>query len=153
MTVGVAEPPGRRVAAAVATYGEPVVAGWCTELVRGSEPEVVGREAALVLGGRHGAILLDDPNADHAWWWRVWGLRGLLYVWDGAAGGRVLAALDDEAWRVREGALRVVARRRLDDDLQRVADLLEDPVARVRSAAARALVRVEAAGRGDLPGR
>ncbi len=112
------------------------------ELARGSGPEAVGREAALVLGGRHGAALLADPTCDHAWWWCVWGLRGLLYVWDDEAARHVLAALDDEAWRVREGALRVVARR-LRRDPQRVSDLLDDPVERVRSAAARALVRLE----------
>jgi hypothetical protein len=39
--------------------------------------------------------------------------------------------------------VRVVARRRLDDDPQSVADLREDPVARVRSAAARALIRLQ----------
>ncbi len=117
--------------------------GWCTDLVRRSTPGGVPREAALVLGGRHAAILVDDPSADHAWWWRVWGLRGLLYVWDDRARGPVVAALTDQAWRVREGALRVIARRLIDDDLQRVSDLREDPVERVRSAAARALVRLE----------
>ena len=118
--------------------------GWCTELARASRPQTVPRDAALALGGRHAALLLDDPTVDHAWWWRVWGLRGLLYVWDDRAGEAVLTALDDEAWRVREGALRVVARRRLDHDPQRVSDLRDDPVGRVRSAAARALVRIEA---------
>lgn len=144
MTVPLAAAPSVRVAAAVDAYGEQVVVGWCTDLVRRSTPRGVPRDAALALGGRHAALLLDDPTVDHAWWWRVWGLRGLLYVWDDRAGAHVLTALDDEAWRVREGALRVVARRCLDDEPQRVSDLRDDPVERVRSAAARALVRIEA---------
>lgn len=143
MLVQLSAAPGARVAAAVGSYGERVVVGWCTKLVRRSAPEAVTREAALVLGGRHAAILVDDPSADHDWWWRVWGLRGLLYVWDDQAREPVVGALTDQVWRVREGALRVIASRRIDDELQRVFDLREDPVERVRSAAARALVRLE----------
>jgi len=55
-----------------------------------------------------------------------------------------MGALNDDAWRVREMALRVVARHRLDDALTTVADLQEDPVPRVRAAASRALVRLSA---------
>ena len=152
MAVQLAAAPRARVAAAVDSYGEQVVVGWCTDLVRRSSPGGVPREAALVLGGRHAAILVDDPSADHAWWWRVWGLRGLLYVWDDRARSTVTGALDDEVWRVREGALRVVARRWIDDDLQQVSDLREDPVERVRSAAARALVRLESGAPPSGPG-
>jgi hypothetical protein len=126
----------------VSAYGEDVVVRWCTDLLDGAGSGAVPSEAGLVLGGRHARLLLADPDADHAWWWRVWGLRGLLYVWDDSARPSVRRALEDDAWRVREGALRVIARRRIDDDLQRVADLREDPVPRVRSAAERALVRV-----------
>jgi hypothetical protein len=39
-------------------------------------------------------------------------------------------------------ALKVVARHRLDDALETVASLRDDPSARVRAAAARALVRL-----------
>ena len=143
MPVRLTDTPRQRVAAAAEEYGDLVVVGWCTDLVAASDPARVTGEAALVLGGRHAQALLADPTADHAWWWRVWGLRGLLHVWDDRASGTVMGALDDEVWRVREGALRVVARRRLDDDLQRISDLREDPVERVRSAAARALVALE----------
>lgn len=133
--------PRERVAAAVGAWGEPVVVGWCVRLLSGAGPGAVPHEAAVVLGGRHALGLLQrpDPTQDH--WWRVWGARGLLYAWDGSASDQVWAALDDEAWRVREGALRVVARHRLDEDPRRLVELADDPVARVRSAAARASVR------------
>lgn len=143
MSVDLAESLRERIARAAAAYGGDVVVGWCIELTGSAGAEAVSSEAALVLGGRHARALLAHPDADHAWWWRVWGLRGLLYVWDESARGAVWRALDDEAWRVREGALRVIARRRLDDAPQRVADLREDPVRRVRSAADRALTGLE----------
>jgi hypothetical protein len=54
----------------------------------------------------------------------------------------VETALNDEAWRVREMALKVVARHRLKDSLATVADLREDASARVRAAASRALMRL-----------
>ncbi len=155
-SVPVSDPPRARIRAAVRAHGEATVVGWCIGLLRGSVPgdvpgDALPGDAALVLGGRHGVALLADPDSDHAWWWQVWGARGLLHAWKPDARGPLLALLDHEQWRVREGALRVVARRRLDDDLQRVADLQDDPVARVRSAASRALARVEAADGRPVP--
>ena len=144
MPVSSPPPRGRGSPPPSRSYGDPVVVGWCTDLVRGSGPEAVPREAALVLGGRHAAILAGRPHARPRL--VVAGLgpaRPPLRLGRPGAARHVLAALDDEAWRVREGALRVVARRRLDDDPQRVSDLRDDPVERVRSAAARALVRLE----------
>lgn len=46
------------------------------------------------------------------------------------------------SWRVREMALKVVARHRLEDALETAAELQDGPVARVRAAARRALVRL-----------
>lgn len=74
----------------------------------------------------------------------MWAARGLLWVWDDVALESVVAALSDDSWRVREMALKVVARHRLDDALEHVAELQEDPVARVRAAAGRALIRLSA---------
>ena len=51
----------------------------------------------------------------------------------------VIDTLTDDAWRVREMALKVVTRYDLDDPHGRVAELLEDPVERVRLQAKRAL--------------
>jgi HEAT repeat protein len=57
-----------------------------------------------------------------------------------------MSALDDEAWRVREMAIKVVARHRLSAALTAVAELQQDPVARVRDAASRALARLVGTG-------
>jgi HEAT repeats len=80
------------------------------------------------------------------YWLRVWGARGLLWVWDDSALGALRFALEDDAWRVREMAVKVVARHRLGDALASVAALQEDPVPRVRAAASRAVTVLTAAG-------
>jgi hypothetical protein len=69
----------------------------------------------------------------------VWGARGLLWAWDGSATPEIRLAIVDEAWRVREMGLTVVARHDLGDLVTDVAAARDDPVARVRKAADRAL--------------
>lgn len=66
----------------------------------------------------------------------------LLWAWDDMAFSSVTSALRDDAWRVREMALKVVSRHRLEDALAIVADLQEDSAGRVRAAASRALIRL-----------
>jgi HEAT repeat protein len=109
-------------------------------LLRGEE---VDAELITVLGGRHAEALLperiDDPV--QRYWLRVWAARGLLWCWDDVATEALIGALDDDAWRVREMALKVVARHRVEKAIDKVAQLQDDPVARVRAAAARALVQ------------
>lgn len=80
------------------------------------------------------------------YWLRVWAARALLYAWDEMARVAVLDALADEAWRVREMAAKVVARRLLGEALAAVAELRQDPVSRVRLAAERATAILTAAG-------
>jgi len=53
-----------------------------------------------------------------------------------------MRALNDDAWRVREMALKVVARQLLDAALPAISDLHTDPNARVRRAAERAADRL-----------
>ncbi len=119
-----------------------VVAG-CVALIRGDysdEPfirELGGEGAAYVLSGH--------SRVDDRYWFRTWGARGLLYVWDDAALPGLLDAAADEHWRVREMAAKVVARHRLDDALAEVVRLRDDPVPRVRAAAERALARLTGA--------
>ncbi|MCK0113367.1 hypothetical protein MWU75_14550 [Ornithinimicrobium sp. F0845] len=116
------------LASAAEVLGEDTVADWCVRLV-------LGQERA------------DDP--DLAWlggtedwaayWRRVWGARGLLYVWDDSALAAVSVALRDEHWRVREMGLKVVRAHGLSELTGEVADLRKDDNARVRAAAERAL--------------
>jgi hypothetical protein len=119
-----------------------VVAG-CRALVRGEQADP---DLLLVLGGPPARRFLDGAVHDDKYWLRVWGARGLLWVWDDAATPEVLLALGDDAWRVREMALKVIARQRVGDLVTEVAAARNDPVARVRHAAARALTLLTASG-------
>jgi HEAT repeat protein len=122
-----------------------VVAG-CVALLAGGDADY-----ALVraLGGPAAdSVLGPHPRQDQRYFLRVWAARALLYAWDDAAPGlqaAVLAALADESWRVREMAAKLVARRELGEGLTAVAGLQQDPVPRVRAAAARATAVLSAA--------
>jgi hypothetical protein len=122
-----------------ARRGKDAVVAGCMELLGGGDADA---ELILALGGppARGVVTGEVPQQDY--WLRVWATRGLLWAWDDVAVGSVDVALSDDAWRVREMALKVVARHRLEDALLKVADLQDDPVPRVRAAAARALMRI-----------
>lgn len=117
-----------------------VVAG-CVDLLAGrdTDPGLV-----VALGGPAAPRVISGENKQY--WLRVWGARGLLWAWDDIAAASVAAALRDEHWRVREMACKVIARQRVGDALAVVAELRDDPVQRVRDAAARAVVLLTAAG-------
>ena len=120
-----------------------VVAG-CIELLAGRDADPA---LSYALGGPAAASVLGPhPRRDQRYFLRVWAARALLYAWDDRAAGAVLAALADPSWRVREMALKVVARRKLGDGLAAVAALRGDPVPRVRAAAQRATEVLTAAG-------
>jgi hypothetical protein len=100
----------------------------------------------IALAGPPARYVLDTgPAPVHLYWLRVWGARGLLYAWDDTARPAVLAALQDEHWRVREMAAKVVARHLLGEATDAVAELRTDQVARVRQAAGRAVTLLTAA--------
>lgn len=83
-----------------------------------------------------------QPGPDY--WLRVWAARGLLYAWHGSARSAVRSALTDEAWRVREMALRVVAQHRLGEERASVEAMCLDDSVRVRAAATKTLRRLDA---------
>ncbi|GAB6987855.1 HEAT repeat domain-containing protein [Nocardioides sp.] len=115
-----------------------VVAGCVELLTKGdADPDLI-----LALGGPPARWVVTGEPPGPPYWLRVWALRGLLWAWDARARSAVDTALQDEAWRVREMALRVVARHRLEDAVTTAADLQDDPNARVRAAASRALARL-----------
>jgi HEAT repeat len=111
----------------------------CVGLIQGGDGDA---ELLAVLAGPAARGFIDTPDRRDRYWLRVWGVRGLLWGWDetGLAGLKV--ALQDDAWRVREMAAKVVARHLVGECLREVARLTDDPVPRVRSAAQRALVRL-----------
>lgn len=115
----------------------------CRALVRGED---VDAGLLLALGGPAADKFLDGADHGDDYWMRVWGVRGLLWVWDDSATGEIRVALSDESWRVREMAAKVAARHRLDSVLAEVEDLQHDDNARVRRAAERALVAIATAG-------
>jgi len=124
--------------------GEDQVVARCVALLRGGETDL---EFARAIGGPAAdSVLGPHPRRDQRYFLRVWAARALLYAWDDAAAKAVIAAADDEAWRVREMAAKVVARRGLGEALAAVAALQQDPVPRVRAAAARALAVLTVTG-------
>ncbi|WP_256837878.1 hypothetical protein [Ornithinimicrobium faecis] len=116
------------LASAADTLGEDRAVDWCARLILGQErsddPDLAW------LGGTE-----DWPD----YWRRVWGARGLLYVWDDGALEAIATALADEHWRVREMGLKVVRAHGLSGLTGETAELREDTNARVRAAAERAL--------------
>lgn len=119
-----------------ARIGRPAFVAGCVAILNGE-----GSDDALVvaLGGPAARRVLDGYEGGRAGYWpKVWAARGLLHVWEDEAGRAVISATADPAWRVREMSLRVIARHRLDDALEELPRLLEDPVRRVRDAAVRA---------------
>ena len=126
-------PIEKRLAAAVAEFGEDAVVLRSLSLLAGHNE---GEDFLLYLGGEHARGILE--GAPVLYWPELWGTRALLYVWNDSAAVAVTAALNNQAWRVREMATRVAAARRLAVEPV-LAELLTDDVARVRAAAARAL--------------
>ena len=136
--------PHRSIEAACGRRGTGTVVRECLTLLGGGDADPSTVEA---LAGPGAPRLLDAPP-EQRYWLRVWGARGLLWAlaMPGAPAadakrvcGPLLEALGDEHWRVREMALKVVARYRLDDAQPAVVGLLDDATPRVRTAAARAL--------------
>ena len=106
----------------------------CVAVLRGGvDPEFIG-----VLAGSAADRFFDGAEHADTYWFRVWALRGLLWVWGSAAASAVRDALRDESWRVREMAAKVVAKHQVRAAAGAVTRLREDPVPRVRAAAERA---------------
>lgn len=136
---------------------------------RGSTPRVLVASACEVFGTEEvrdwcaglavGAVAVDAADRPHIGWlggttgwpehWaRAWGARGLLHLGPPVDEAVLRAMLGDPQWRVRESALKVVARWRLDPGEAVLLGLTDDPVERVRVQAWRALGRPAAGSRG-----
>jgi HEAT repeats len=141
LTVDLRAAPRTRIAAEVAARGRRQFVTDCVAVLEGGHPD---RQLLDVLGGRSVPGVLADLET-HGYWLRVWAVRGLLWQWDDTALPALMRAFDDEAWRVREMALKVVARHLVDDALEPALGLRADPVPRVRAAAERAVATLTAA--------
>ncbi|MGA8428023.1 MAG: HEAT repeat domain-containing protein [Candidatus Dormiibacterota bacterium] len=129
--------PEQSVVAECARRGISAVVSGCIQILEGGESDDA---LMLALGGPHARLVLAGREGGRAGYWpRVWAMRGLLYVWDDVATRAVIAATNDESWRVREMAAKVCRRHRLEGAFDAVARLQDDPVARVQAAAERAV--------------
>lgn len=131
--------PRQSIEAECARRGRDAVTDGCVRLLADG---LVDPSLLLVLAGPGAQKFLDGGEHSDTYWLRVWALRGLLWAWGDQATPVVVAALADEHWRVREMALKVVARHGVDDALEAAATLRGDPVERVRVGAGRAVVRL-----------
>jgi hypothetical protein len=105
----------------------------------------VDTELVEILGGAGAReVLAGRWDGPLGYWVRTWSLRAFLYAWDPVAVPVVIRALDDEHWRVREMACKVLAKRKVSDpEAKRALTAgLGDGTPRVRAAAARALRRM-----------
>jgi HEAT repeats len=135
--------PRQRVEALAARRGNAFVVGSSIDLLGGRE---VDGSVIFILGGAPGRWAIDGGSPGPDYWLRVWALRALLWVWDDAATSALLAALADEAWRVREMAAKVAGRHVVDDALPLLIERRDDPVRRVRIAASRSVEKLTLAG-------
>jgi HEAT repeats len=137
--------PRESIAAECQRRGKAAVVSGCIDLLHGHSD---GHDSlVLALGGplaEH--VLGGGAGGTDGYWPRVWAARGLLHEWDDRATGAIVRATTDDAWRVREMAAKVIARHRVGDGLDAVAELRDDPVPRVRAAAGRALVILTSSG-------
>lgn len=131
--------PRQRVTAAVERDGETAFVHRCLDLMAGAPVDPTLLE---VLGGNSApAVLAGREGGPTGYWPRTWAMRALLYAWDPAAEDTVVAACDDEHWRVREMAAKVLPHRNVTSASSERAllRLTEDGHARVKVAANRAL--------------
>lgn len=120
-----------------AQIGEVDAARACADLLAADDPRNQA-EILLFLGGSAGESVLDGGRWK-PYWARVWGARGLLYVWTDAAAPVVVQRLEDEHWRVAEMCVKVAAKREIGEAGPGVAALSTHELARVRAAVFRAL--------------
>lgn len=133
--------PSMLIGLAVERWGPRGLMDRCVRLYHkmdwGDEPELMS-----FLAGRAGPRWVELGLGSQGYFVRTWALRAMLYAWHESGSTTVIDALEDEHWRPREMALKVVAKRRVDGDVAAVARLQDDPVPRVRAAARRALERL-----------
>jgi hypothetical protein len=135
--------PKERVEAECARRGRHELIAGCVRLVGGDYDDVALLTALAPEGS---AKFFDGREHDDEYWFRVWGMRGLLWAWDDAGLAAIRVGVTDEAWRVREMAAKVVARHLVGDALPLMTGLWDDPVPRVRAAADRAVAALTLAG-------
>jgi HEAT repeat protein len=134
--------PREAIEAECGRRGKDELVAGCVALLRAQPVD----EALVSALGVAAAPSVLDGGPESQYWLRVWGARGLLWAWDEAAVPALLEALDDEHWRVREMAAKVVARHLVGAAFETVEARCADPVPRVAAAAQRAIRALVSAG-------
>jgi hypothetical protein len=120
-----------------ARRGVSAVVSRCVAILNGREAD---DDFLLVLAGPAAESVINGlAGGKDGYWPRVWAMRALLYAWEDRASAVVIGGTADDAWRVREMALKVMARQRLGEGLEPALGLQRDTVRRVRAAAERAV--------------
>jgi hypothetical protein len=134
-------PVGELVRELAAHVGVAATVGLCVALLEGADRNDHPDAMPYFTG-----VVFDEdspiyyPSQWKDYWVRTWGARGLLYVWDDAAGPAVVAGLRDEHWRPAEMCLKVSTKRELGEAGPRAAELaVEGELPRVRVQALRTL--------------
>ncbi|MBK5306079.1 MAG: HEAT repeat domain-containing protein [Frankiaceae bacterium] len=135
--------PRELVDAECSRRGRAAFIAGCRRLVAGDYNDT---SLIVALAPEGSAKYFDGQPHDDEYWFRVWGIRGLLWAWDDSATDAVVTGAADETWRVREMAAKVVARHLVGDALPLMVGLRNDPVPRVRAAAERAVRLLSDAG-------
>lgn len=134
--------PAVLVGLAVERWGSRGLMDRCVRLYRdmqwGDEPELMA-----YLAGAQGLRWVELGFGVQDYFVRTWALRAMLYAWDDSAEPAVIRALQDEHWRPREMALKVVAKRQIACQAKAASMMRDDPVPRVRAAAQRAMHRLD----------
>jgi hypothetical protein len=128
--------PGVLIAELRDLVGESVAVAVCIELLQGAPAEDF-RDELWYFGAQATPGVLEGRWASY--WTRVWGARGLLYVWDPVAAPTVIAGLADPAWRVAEMCLKVSSLRELAEAGDPAVSLSTHELPRVRANAVRTL--------------
>jgi hypothetical protein len=130
--------PKESVLAEVRRVGLEEVVARCRDILSGRG---VDDRFLFVLAGPASRQVLDGREGGRDGYWpRVWALRGLRYAYSDAAATSVIEATADRSWRVREMAAKIIGTHAIDDGLDALSRLVDDPVPRVRGAAAGARV-------------
>jgi HEAT repeat protein len=129
--------PRESWAALARGVGEGEAARRCVAMLTADSPADVA-DTLLRLGDTAPQALRPD-SPWKPYWVRVWGARGLLYVWDESCASPVVQGLRDEHWRVAEMCLKVSAKRELGEAAPGAVALSGHELPRVRAAVARDL--------------
>jgi len=129
--------PRQSIQAECSRRGTDGVVSGCIDILNGGS---VDEHLLGVLAGPAAGTVIDGAEGGLTGYWpRVWALRGLLYAWSDDAVSAVMRAFGDQSWRVREMAVRVVAKHIVGEAFDDVVKLQDDPTPRVRTAASRAV--------------